>query len=141
MERAKRLSGRGAIERLARLQDIAAPPSHNTGMRSRRIVGPAGQEFFLLSTDEIYGFQADGDLVRIVTSKTPPLETVTYGQNTSVPNLQIKFIQTFVFASQKTVSKSGCHFSDRLGIPEDEGSLPSGKPEAHGGRRANRSTA
>jgi len=40
LERAKRLSGRGAIERLARLQDIADPA---TGMRNRRIVGRAGQ--------------------------------------------------------------------------------------------------
>ena len=65
VQRAKRLSGRGAIERLARLQDIADPAS---GMRNRRIVGRAGQDFFLLSADEIHAFQADGDLVRIITA-------------------------------------------------------------------------
>ncbi len=65
LERAKRLSGRGVIERLARLQDIADPAA---GMRNRRIVGRAGQEFFLLSADEILAFQADGDLVRIITA-------------------------------------------------------------------------
>jgi len=65
IDRAKRLSGRGAIERLARLQDIAEPEA---GLRTKRIVGRAGQEFFLLSVHEIYAFQADGDLVRIITA-------------------------------------------------------------------------
>jgi two-component system, LytTR family, response regulator len=66
LERAKRLSGREAIERLARLQDIANPSG---GTRTKKIVGRAGQELFLLNTDEICGFQADGDLVRIITAK------------------------------------------------------------------------
>lgn len=64
LERAKRLSGSGAMERLARLQDIADPAA---GIRNRKIVGRAGQEFFLLSADEIHAFQAEGDLVRIIT--------------------------------------------------------------------------
>jgi two-component system, LytTR family, response regulator len=63
--RAKRLSGRGAIERLARLQDIADP----AGPRSKRIVGRDGPEYFLLSADEVCAFQADRDLVRIITAK------------------------------------------------------------------------
>ncbi len=65
LDRAKRLSGKGAMERLARLQEVADPA---TGIRSRRIVGRAGQEFFLLSPAEIHAFQADGDLVRIITT-------------------------------------------------------------------------
>jgi two-component system LytT family response regulator len=65
LERAKRLSGRGAIERLARLQDIADP----AGPRSKRIVGRDGPEYFLLSADEVCAFQADRDLVRIITAK------------------------------------------------------------------------
>ena len=44
LERAKRLSGRETIERLARLQDVAGSAS---GPQERRIVGRAGQEFFL----------------------------------------------------------------------------------------------
>jgi two-component system LytT family response regulator len=66
LERARRLSGKGAIERLARLQDIADP---SVGPRAKKIVGRAGQEFFLLSADEIHAFQAEGDLVRIITAK------------------------------------------------------------------------
>jgi len=63
LERAKRLSGREIIERLATLQEIADPA---TVSRNRRIVGRAGQEFFLLNAREIYAFQADGDVVRIL---------------------------------------------------------------------------
>jgi two-component system LytT family response regulator len=66
LDRARRLSDKGAIERLARLQDIADP---SVGPRTKKIVGRAGQEFFLLSADEIHAFQAEGDLVRIITAK------------------------------------------------------------------------
>jgi two-component system LytT family response regulator len=65
LERAKRLSGRETIERLAKLQDVADPAA---GLQKKRIVGRAGQEFFLLNVDEIHAFQADGDLVRIITA-------------------------------------------------------------------------
>ncbi|MGO4879629.1 MAG: LytR/AlgR family response regulator transcription factor [Bryobacteraceae bacterium] len=65
LERAKRLSGKEAVERLAKLQDIADLPS---GTRTRKIVGRAGQEFFLLSADEVHAFQAEGDLVQIITA-------------------------------------------------------------------------
>jgi two-component system, LytTR family, response regulator len=64
LERVKRLSGRETVERLARLQEVADPAA---GLRKRRIVGRAGQEFFLLNADEIHAFQADGDFVRIIT--------------------------------------------------------------------------
>jgi two-component system, LytTR family, response regulator len=64
--RAKRLNGRDALERLARLQEIAAA---GPGPGPRRIVGRAGEEFFLLSADEIYAFQAEGDIVWIVTAE------------------------------------------------------------------------
>ena len=66
VERAKRVSGREAVERLARLQEIADPvPSEH---RLKRIVGKAGAEFFLLNADEIYAFQAEGDIVWIATA-------------------------------------------------------------------------
>jgi two-component system, LytTR family, response regulator len=65
LERVKRLSGRQTVERLARLQDLADTAA---GTRKRRIVGRAGQEFFLLNADEIHAFQADGAVVRIITA-------------------------------------------------------------------------
>jgi two-component system LytT family response regulator len=73
LERAKRLGGKGAIDRLARLQDMADPG----GPRNKRIVGRDGPEYFLLSADEVYGFQADRDLVRIITAKRNYLATQT----------------------------------------------------------------
>lgn len=66
VERAKRLSDSETVERLARLQEIADPAG---GPRTKRIVGRADEEFFLLSADEIFAFQAEGDVVWIVTAK------------------------------------------------------------------------
>jgi len=74
VERAKRVTDRQAMERIAQLQEIAEPPS---GPPARRIVGKVGQEYFLLSADEIYAFQADGDLVWMVTAKRKYLATQT----------------------------------------------------------------
>lgn len=74
VERARRVTGREAAEKLARLQEIA---DQSPTAKTRRIVGKIGEEFFLLSTEEIYAFQADGDLVWIVTSKKKYLATQT----------------------------------------------------------------
>jgi two-component system, LytTR family, response regulator len=73
VERAKRVTGRQAVERIAQLQEIGDP----AGPRTRRIVGKVGEEYFLLSADEIYAFQAEGDLVWIVTAKRKFLATQT----------------------------------------------------------------
>ncbi len=67
VERASRLTNTEAVERLADLQSIAAHPAE--AWRSRKIVGRVGEEYFLLSLDEIYAFQAEGDVVWIVTAK------------------------------------------------------------------------
>jgi two-component system LytT family response regulator len=73
IERARRLTGREAVERIAHLQEIADP----SGPQKRRIVGKIGEEYFLLSADEIYAFQAEGDLVWILTAKRKYLATQT----------------------------------------------------------------
>ncbi|MGP0074836.1 MAG: LytR/AlgR family response regulator transcription factor [Bryobacteraceae bacterium] len=73
VERARRVTHRQAMERIAQLQEIAEP----AGSAARRIVGKVGQEYFLLSADEIYAFQADGDLVWMVTAKRKYLATQT----------------------------------------------------------------
>ena len=75
VERAKRMTGQEAAERLAQLHEIADRPESSP--RTRRIVGKVGEEFFLLSTEEIYAFQADGDLVWIITAKRKYLATQT----------------------------------------------------------------
>jgi two-component system LytT family response regulator len=74
VERAKRVTGREAAEKVAHLQEIGEPAE---GPRTRRIVGRVGEEYFLLSADEIYAFQAEGDLVWIITAKRKYLATQT----------------------------------------------------------------
>jgi two-component system, LytTR family, response regulator len=66
VERAKRLTEQDAAERLAQLQEIADQPAT---LQPRRIVGRIGAEYFLLGADEIYAFQADGEIVWIITAK------------------------------------------------------------------------
>ena len=74
VERAKRVTNRQAMERIVRLQELADP---RAGTQNRRIVGKVGEEYFLLGAAEIYAFQAEGDLVWIVTSKRKYLATQT----------------------------------------------------------------
>lgn len=72
VERASRLGERQAAERLAQLQEIAAP---DTGPRPRKIVGKVGEEYFLLDAAEILAFRAEGDLVWIITARKKYLAT------------------------------------------------------------------
>lgn len=80
VERAMKLRGRPAAiaERLAQMQEIAEPaPSKSV----RKVVARAGDEYLLLSNDEVLAFEAEGDLVWIVTSKkrylaTQPLKAI-----------------------------------------------------------------
>jgi len=65
LERARGMTGRETVERVARLQEIgeASGPA-----RIKKIVGRIGEEYFLLGADEIFAFQADGDIVTIITA-------------------------------------------------------------------------
>jgi two-component system LytT family response regulator len=74
VERARRVTGRQAAERIAQLQEIGDRPGEP---RTRRIVGKVGEEYFLLSAGEIYAFQAEGDLVWILTAKRKYMATQT----------------------------------------------------------------
>jgi two-component system LytT family response regulator len=66
VERARRVSGLQAAEKLAHLQEVF---EHSAGSRLKKIVGKQDEEYFLLSTDEILAFQADGDIVWIITAR------------------------------------------------------------------------
>jgi len=70
VERAKRASNGLAFERAAKLQEIA-----DTGVK--KIVGKAAGEYVLLNAEEILAFQAEGELVWIVTVKRRYLATQT----------------------------------------------------------------
>ncbi|MDQ1473773.1 MAG: two-component system, LytTR family, response regulator [Bryobacterales bacterium] len=74
VERARRTSGREAAERVARIQEFAEPQNDR---HARRIVGRTGTEYILMNADEVYAFQAEGDLVWIITAKSKLLATQT----------------------------------------------------------------
>ena len=61
-------------ESLARLQEIADLPSES---RTRKVVGRAGEDYFLLNVHEVYAFQAEGELVWIITANKKYLSTQT----------------------------------------------------------------
>jgi two-component system, LytTR family, response regulator len=74
VERAKRVTGKEAVEKMARLQEIAGAAS---GQRVGKVVGKVGEEYFLLSTGDISAFQADGEIVWIVASRRKYMATLT----------------------------------------------------------------
>jgi two-component system, LytTR family, response regulator len=74
VERARRVTGKEAVEKLARLQEIAEPSSNE---RIRKVVGKVGEEYFLLGTGDISAFQADGDTVWIIAAKRKYMATQT----------------------------------------------------------------
>ena len=59
---------------VAKIVSASAPPNSLSG---RKIVGRQGGEYFLLDPDEILAFQAEGELVWIVTAKQRLLATQT----------------------------------------------------------------
>jgi two-component system LytT family response regulator len=68
VERAIKLIGRPAAvaEQLANIQAIAHAP---LAQPVRKIVARSGDEYLLLNADEVFAFQAEGDLVWIITAK------------------------------------------------------------------------
>jgi two-component system LytT family response regulator len=57
------------------LAKIASVPEAVNPAKSRKIVGKSGEEYFLLDADEVLAFQAEGELVWIVTAKNRFLAT------------------------------------------------------------------
>jgi two-component system LytT family response regulator len=74
VERAKRISGLEAAEKLVQLQEIA---DSSSGPVPRRIIGKLAEEYFLLNADEILAFQAEGNIVWIITGKAKYFATQT----------------------------------------------------------------
>ena len=72
VERLVRSPGQVA-ETVAQLQELI--PAPQGGSRVRKIVGKQGEEYFLLNLDEVLAFQADGELVWIITMKHRYLAT------------------------------------------------------------------
>ena len=74
VERAKSLLNRplDIADHVARIASVSTPASPVT---SRKVVGRSGPDYILLDTDEVLAFQAERELVWIVTSKQRLLAT------------------------------------------------------------------
>ena len=72
---------RRAVERARKLRenplDVARDVARITSVETRKIVGRNGEEYVLLDADEILAFQAEGELVWIVTANQRLLGTQT----------------------------------------------------------------
>jgi len=76
IERAERIARNPvqAAENLLQLQELSNPSSQTTP-KIRKIVGRLGEEYFLLNLQEVLAFQAEGDLIWIITAKQRYLAT------------------------------------------------------------------
>jgi DNA-binding LytR/AlgR family response regulator len=74
VERARHLQGKPG-EAAARLDKIASAAESSSPPRSRKIVGRSGEEYFFLDADDVLAFQAERELVWIITSKQRLLAT------------------------------------------------------------------
>jgi two-component system, LytTR family, response regulator len=68
VERARKLRGRprAVAENIAK---IATASDESPGSRGYRIVGKSGSEYFMLDPNDVLAFQAEGELVWIITAK------------------------------------------------------------------------
>lgn len=73
VERAQKLLGRPA--EIAANVDKIASVQPSTSTRSKKVVGRSGEEYFLLDLDDVLAFQAERELVWIITSKQRLLAT------------------------------------------------------------------
>jgi len=75
LDRARSLRGRTAeiAESLVKLDEAAARGS----ARARKIVGRAGEEYYLLNLDDVLAFQAEREIVWIVTARQRYMATQT----------------------------------------------------------------
>lgn len=76
IERARRLIGKPSevAEHIAQLQSVSSGAKVPA---PRKIIGRLGEEYFLLPPEEVLAFQADGDLVWIITARQRYLATLT----------------------------------------------------------------
>src|ERR1035437_9567930 len=74
VERARNLQGKPARV-VAHLDKIASAAESSSAPRSRKVVGRSGEEYFFLDGDDVLAFQAERELVWIITSKKRLLAT------------------------------------------------------------------
>jgi DNA-binding LytR/AlgR family response regulator len=69
LERVRQLQGKRLEIAESVAQLAAAAPAPHLAARTRKIVGRQGEEYFLLDEGEVMAFQAEGELVWIITGK------------------------------------------------------------------------
>lgn len=74
VERARRTGGRDAAEKLSYLLEMT---DLLAAARPRKIVGKIREEYFVLDSDEVFAFQAEGDIVWIFTARKKYVATMT----------------------------------------------------------------
>jgi len=74
VERARNLQGKPR-EVAARLDKIASAAESSNAPRTRKVVGRSGEEYFFLDADDVLAFQAERELVWIITAKQRLLAT------------------------------------------------------------------
>jgi DNA-binding LytR/AlgR family response regulator len=79
VDRARRTSASQAAENIARIQAVAELPRAGSSVvpPARKIVGRSGTEYILLNPEEVYAFQAEGELVWVLTARNKFLATQT----------------------------------------------------------------
>ena len=90
IQRAQSLLSRPA-EIAAHVEKIGSVAQTSTVPRSRKVVGRSGEEYVLLDADEVLAFQAEGEIVWIITSKQRLLATQALraiGERLSEPQFQ-----------------------------------------------------
>jgi two-component system LytT family response regulator len=75
IDRARLLSGKDLqiAESVLRLSDTVS--TSQSGAAGRKVVGKLGEEYFLLDQNEVLAFQAEGEMVHIITAKHRYLAT------------------------------------------------------------------
>ena len=71
VERARNLQGKPSevAENLAKIASTPDAPGATPSPKGRKIVGRIGEEYFILDANEVLAFQAEGEIVWIITSK------------------------------------------------------------------------
>jgi two-component system LytT family response regulator len=76
LDRARALRGKGreVAEQLAQLSEVGEPP---VGPRGRKIIGRVNSEYYLLDLDDVLAFQAEREIVWILTARQRYMATQT----------------------------------------------------------------
>ncbi len=140
---------RTAVERAVRLRSsplaiaenvakIAATSSTSMPGRERKIVGRSGEEYLMLDADEVLAFQAEGEVVWIITSKHRFLATQSLRAiETKLQGLQFQRVHRNAIVNVNHVRKMSSLTSQRwLLTLSNQQQFVASKRQAHTVRRA-----